>query len=71
MAEQLRVGMPVRYRRQQEERTGIIVGLERCPRVGDKYGTPVRVLDWAEREVAFLDLDTGDSCYGYELLHGR
>lgn len=63
----LRVGQTVRYERNATQRSGTIVKIERCARRGDKLGQRVEELAWAERELAFLTLDTGH-CYGTELV---
>ena len=69
MAEQITIGATVRFRPGGKgEQAATVQAITRCPRRGDKFGTKVASISWTDREVAFLALDNGDYCYGYELV---
>ena len=60
-------GLTVTFEREGERQTGLIVTIDRCHRRGDSFGERVPSLPWADRDYAFLTLDTG-FCFGTELV---
>jgi hypothetical protein len=65
----IRAGSTVRFVREGVEQEARVVSIEACPRRGDKFGIPVPQLRWEDRENAYLMLDGGGSCFGFELVN--
>ena len=45
-----------------------ILGIEKCENEGDKYGTQVDEILWAEKNYGVFDLSDGHWCYGYQIV---
>jgi hypothetical protein len=63
----VRVGDTIRYRRDGEDREGVVASIDHCAIRNGKFGRKVREFRWSERDYCFLLLLDDGHCYGAEL----
>lgn len=62
----IQVGDTVTFSRLGRPATATITAIDRCPRKGDKFGTAVEAIAWADKDYGFFGYD-GGFCYGREI----
>ena len=68
--ETIKIGTEVIYRPawgKEQPTKAKIVRIEKCSRIGDKYGRKVEEISWSDKDYGCFALDNRHWCYGYQI----
>ena len=68
--ETIKAGTKVEYRPawgSQPPKVATIKRIEKCSRIGEKYGNEVKEISWNNKDYGVYELDDGHWCYGYQI----